>query len=82
MPLHTYLIDAFTKYAASAIAASTIFRCIVGAFLPLAGESLFNRLGLGWGSSLLGFISLLLCPVPWLLQKYGQTARERFAVTF
>ncbi|KAK1525828.1 uncharacterized protein CCOS01_08246 [Colletotrichum costaricense] len=82
MPLHTYLIDAFTKYAASAIAASTIFRCIVGAFLPLAGESLFNRLGLGWGSSLLGFVSLLLCPVPWLLQKYGQAARERFAVTF
>ncbi|KAF4816004.1 MFS transporter prlG [Colletotrichum siamense] len=80
MPLHTYLIDAFTKYAASAIAAATIFRCFVGTFLPLAGEPLFDHLGLGWGSSLLGFIALLFCPVPLLLQKYGEEVRTRFPV--
>ncbi|CAI0645549.1 unnamed protein product [Colletotrichum noveboracense] len=80
MPLHTYLIDAFTKYAASAIAAATIFRCIVGTFLPLAGEPLFDHLGLGWGSSLLGFIALLFCPVPLLLQRYGEEVRTRFPV--
>ena len=53
MPVSTYLIDAFTKYAASAMAANTIFRSIVGAFLPLAGESLYRDLGVGWGNSLL-----------------------------
>ncbi|KAF6796330.1 MFS multidrug transporter [Colletotrichum musicola] len=80
MPVHTYLIDAFTIYAASAIATTTIFRCVMGTFLPLAGEPLFDSLGLGWGSSLLGFIALALCPVPLLLQRYGEQVRNRFPV--
>ena len=37
MCIQTYLIDAFTIYAASAIAANTVLRSMFGAFLPLAG---------------------------------------------
>lgn len=49
MPILTYLADAYTIYAASAIAANTVLRSILGALLPLAGPSMYRALGLGWG---------------------------------
>lgn len=48
MSTQTYLVDAFTKHAASAIAANTVLRSLMGAFLPLAGPSLYKALGYGW----------------------------------
>ncbi|KAL8988561.1 MAG: hypothetical protein Q9177_002386 [Variospora cf. flavescens] len=83
LPVITYLVDAFPIYAASATAASIIFRSLLGALLPLAGRSMYNTLGLGWGNSLLAFISVALCPIPIVLYKYGERIREhpRFQVT-
>ena len=84
MPIQTYLIDAFTIYAASAIAANTILRSLVGALLPLAGRKMYETLGLGWGNSLLAFIALAMCPIPWVFFKYGEWIRKnpRFQVQF
>jgi hypothetical protein len=65
MCITTYLIDAFTIYAASAMAANTAVRCMMGALLPLAGQSMYQSMGLGWGNSLLGYIAVLCIPVPW-----------------
>ena len=75
MPIQTYLVDAFERYAASAIAAATIWRSIMGALLPLAGLPMYAKLGLGWGNSLLGFIAVALLPVPILLTRYGERIR-------
>ncbi|PNS18362.1 hypothetical protein CAC42_6179 [Sphaceloma murrayae] len=80
LPLQTYLVDAFTMYAASAIAAATVLRCTFGAFVPLAGGPLYSSLGYGWGTSVLGFISLASLPVPFLLMKYGGALREKYPV--
>lgn len=84
MPINTYLIDAFTIHAASALAANTILRSVVGAVLPLAGQPLYAKLGLGWGNSLLAFIAIALAPVPVLFIKYGEYMRTspRFQVKF
>jgi len=82
MCIQTYLIDAFTVYAASAIAANTVLRSIFGAFLPLAGLDMYDALGLGWGNSLLGFIALALIPIPGLFYRYGEHIRTRFKVQF
>ncbi|KAL5444090.1 hypothetical protein PMIN07_010435 [Paraphaeosphaeria minitans] len=84
MTIQTYLVDAFTVHAASAIAANTVLRSLFGAFLPLAGLDMFAALGLGWGNSLLGFIALALIPVPLLLRLRGESIRTnpRFHVTF
>ncbi len=49
MCISLYLIDAFVIYAASALAANTVIRSIMGAVLPLAGQKMYNTLGLGWG---------------------------------
>jgi Major Facilitator Superfamily len=45
MPITTYLIDAFQIYAASALAANTVLRSVLGALLPLAGPSMVSLLG-------------------------------------
>ena len=75
LSLQTYLIDAYVVYAASALAANTIVRSTAGALLPLAGPDMYRFLGLGWGSSILGFIALLFIPMPILLMKYGERLR-------
>jgi len=80
IPTSTYLIDAFQIYAASAIAANAIMRSLLGALVPLGGLNLYNKLGLGWGNSLLAFISLALIPVPVLFRAYGEMIRKRFPV--
>jgi len=45
MTIQTYLIDAFTIHAASAIAANTVLRSVFGALLPLSGLKLYDALG-------------------------------------
>jgi MFS family permease len=84
MTIQTYLVDAFSVHAASAIAANTVLRSVFGAFIPLAGLDLFAKLGLGWGNSLLGFVSLALIPVPVLFWFYGERIRTnpKFSVKF
>lgn len=76
MGCSTYVVDAYTTYAASATAASTVFRSVLGALLPLAGNSMYNELGIGWGTSLLGFIAIAFLPLPFIFLKFGQRIRE------
>ncbi|KAJ6088813.1 MFS general substrate transporter [Penicillium sp. IBT 16267x] len=80
-PIQTYFIDVSGQYAASAVAGLTAIRCIFGAFLPLAGPSMYDALGLGWGNSLLGFIALGLTPVPALIYEYGGAIRQKYPIT-
>ena len=75
IPLNAYLVDAYKVNSASAIAATIVMRCIVGALLPLAGPPLYDQLGYGWGNSLLGFVALLFVPVPMLFMRYGERLR-------
>ncbi|KAF2176662.1 MFS general substrate transporter [Zopfia rhizophila CBS 207.26] len=84
MTIQTYLVDAFTLHAASAIAANTVLRSIFGALLPLSGLSLYDKIGLGWGNSMLGFLGLAMIPVPILFRFYGERIRtsKRFQVQF
>ncbi|KAK9381924.1 major facilitator superfamily domain-containing protein [Kockiozyma suomiensis] len=78
-PTMNYLVDAYGIYAASAASASTMVRSLGGAFLPLAGESMYDALGLGWGNTLLAFIVLILLPVPISLYYHGESLRKRFS---
>jgi hypothetical protein len=75
VPNSTYLIDTFGKHSASAIAANTVLRSLFGAFTPLAGPAMYNKLGLGWGNSALGFIALAMVSIPLALLKFGERLR-------
>ena len=73
----TFLIDAYEKYAASALAAATFGRGIFSAFLPLSSQAIFLKLGIKWASTLLGGVALLLSAVPVLLVWKGNEVRRR-----
>ncbi|OAQ86733.1 fluconazole resistance protein [Purpureocillium lilacinum] len=81
LPIQAYIVDAYPQYAASGLAAFSVLRCTVAAFLPLAGPQMYKSLGVGWGSSLLGFIAVALIPIPTLIYKYGKWMRTRFPLT-
>lgn len=80
LPIQTYIIDSYPGYAASANAALTTTRSLVGALLPLAGPRMFGDLGIGWGNSLLGFLAVAFIPIPIIFIRYGKVIREKFPV--
>ncbi|KAJ5956439.1 Major facilitator superfamily domain general substrate transporter [Penicillium viridicatum] len=81
IPGQIYLVDSFgATAAASAIAANLLVRSPFSAFLDLTATPLYNKLGLGWGNSVLGFITLAFTPVPWLFYHYGGYLRTKFSV--
>ncbi|KAI1263639.1 major facilitator superfamily transporter [Xylariaceae sp. FL1019] len=79
--INAYLVDAFTVYAASALAANAVLRSLFGALFPLFSLKLYNSLGYGWGNSVLAFIALALWPVSILFYWYGEGLRHKFPVT-
>ncbi|KAI0161039.1 major facilitator superfamily domain-containing protein [Hypoxylon sp. FL1284] len=77
-----YLIDAFTAYAASAVAANTVIRSLGGTLLPLVGRRLYAALDWGGGSSLLAVFSLLCAAALAYLYAYGAAVRAKQPVRF
>lgn len=73
-----YLVDTYhgTTVASAASANSLARYGLAGAF-PLFTVQMYQRLGIGWASSLLGFIALALLPVPWVLFKFGKRIRAK-----
>ncbi|KAM0235233.1 hypothetical protein ACHAPO_006030 [Fusarium lateritium] len=72
-----YLVDTFTMYAASAIAANTFLRSMFAAAFPLVVGPLYHNLGVGPGSSITGGFAALLIPVPFIFYTYGKRIRAR-----
>ncbi|KAI6086587.1 MFS general substrate transporter [Hypoxylon rubiginosum] len=79
--IFTFLVDAYPRYAASALAANSFVRCIFAAAFPLFGIQMYNKLGYQWGSSLLAFLTVAMMPFPYLFFRYGKQIRKtsRFA---
>lgn len=73
-----YVVDTYTTYAASATGAAAFVRTMAGFSFPLFAPKMYDVLGVGWGNSLLGFISLGLGVVaPLLLWRFGGWLRSR-----
>ncbi|CAI7630100.1 hypothetical protein N7533_004086 [Penicillium manginii] len=72
-----YVVDAYSKYAASAIGIIAAGENTFSAFLPLAAMSMYSTLGYNWASTLLAFISLALSLAPILFVVWGKEIRAR-----
>ena len=70
-----YLVDTFTKYAASAVAANTFLRSCFACAFPLVVGPLYHNLGVGPGSSICAGFAVLLVPVPFIFYRYGKRIR-------
>lgn len=76
--LQTYLVDAYTTYAASAFAAATILRSVFGTVFPLFAEDLYHTLDYGWGTTTIALIAVVIgWPAPFLLWRFGPRLRAR-----
>ncbi|VUC35884.1 unnamed protein product [Clonostachys rosea] len=76
-PLLNYLADSYGMFAASAMAASSSTRSIMGALLPLASYPLYDGLGIAWATTLLGSLTLLLSIIPFVFWRYSTTIRRK-----
>ncbi|KAF9458414.1 MFS polyamine transporter [Collybia nuda] len=74
--IQTYIVDAFTLYAASALAAAACFRSLAGFGFPLFAPAMYDKLGYGKGDTVLAVVAIVIgCPAPWILWYYGKRIR-------
>jgi hypothetical protein len=74
-----YFIDVYGPLnGASAMAANGLARYTLGAAFPLFTFQMYERLGVAWATSLLGFVSVAMIPIPWLFWwRYGEVIRGK-----
>ncbi|KAM5463538.1 MFS siderochrome iron transporter 1 [Microsporum ferrugineum] len=77
LSLMNYLIDAYTIYAASVLAANSVLRSLFGAAFPLFTRYMYQNLGIHWASTIPAFLALACVPFPFLFYKYGADIRKR-----
>ena len=76
-PANNYIVDSYQHYAASGLAAKTFVRSMWGGVCPLFTIQMYHRLGYEWASTLMAFISLTCCVIPYLFYIYGARIRKR-----
>ena len=77
LSIMNYLIDAYTIYAASTLAANAVLRSLFGAIFPLFTNYMYQNLGIHWASSIPAFLALACVPFPFLFYKYGHAIRMK-----
>ncbi|KAJ4304370.1 hypothetical protein N0V88_001983 [Collariella sp. IMI 366227] len=77
LSLLTYMIDSYTVFAASVLAANSVLRSLFGAAFPLFTTYMYNDLGIHWASTIPAFLALACTPFPFLFYKYGAQIRMK-----
>jgi hypothetical protein len=72
-----YLIDSYTIYAASVLAANSVLRSLFGAAFPLFTSQMYSRLGIHWASTIPAFLALACLPFPFVFYKMGERIRMK-----
>ncbi|KAL7939956.1 major facilitator superfamily domain-containing protein [Trichoderma barbatum] len=73
-----YITDTYTgNTVASASSSNSLARYAFAAVFPLFTIQMYEKLGVGWAASLLGFITVALLPIPWALFRYGPSIRAK-----
>ncbi|CCC14583.1 hypothetical protein SMACR_09571 [Sordaria macrospora] len=72
----TYMVDSFETYAASALAAVTVSRSVLGCIFAFVGNGLYRRLGYEWGTLLLFFLCVVITPLPTVFYYWGPRLRR------
>lgn len=76
--MQAYIIDSYTRFAASGMAAVIVLRSLAGFGFPLFAPYMYAALGYGWGNSVVGFISIVVgVPAPYFFWFYGSKLRAK-----
>ncbi|KAI5296513.1 hypothetical protein KEM52_001147 [Ascosphaera acerosa] len=73
---NNYLVDTYQHQAASALAAKTFLRSLWGAGAVLFTEQMYHRLNDQWASTLLAFIGVGCCAIPYVFWFFGPAIRK------
>lgn len=81
-----YLATCYPTYVASVFAGNGFCRASFACAFPLFGRAMYENLAtknypVAWGSSLVGFLTLGLAIIPFILYKYGPSLRARSSYT-
>jgi MFS family permease len=79
---YQYIIDSYETYAASALVMVTLIRYVAAGGMVVVGVPFYRNMGVHWTLTILGGISVLLTPLPYVFFKYGKNirARSKYAV--
>lgn len=78
VPCNFFMLEVYgSKYGASSSGASSLSRYTLSAAFPLFVIQMYETLGVGWATSLLGFIALAMAPIPWVFYYKGPSLRAR-----
>ncbi|KHN95042.1 Major facilitator superfamily domain, general substrate transporter [Metarhizium album ARSEF 1941] len=73
-----FMLDAYgPMYAASASGAMMMSRYLLSAAFPLFALQMYKALGVGWATSVLGFVTVAMAPIPWGFWVLGERIRRR-----
>lgn len=75
--VNSYIVDSYSNFAASAIAAKTLMRSVVGGMIPLFVTQMFHGMGCQYAGLLLALISCLILPIPFVFYRYGDSIRAK-----
>ena len=77
LSVFNYLIDSYTIFAASVLAANSAMRSSFGAAFPLFTTYMYHGIGIHWASSIPAFLALLCVPFPFIFYRYGAQIRKK-----
>ena len=79
---YMYVIDSYDIYAASALGFMTVSRYCAAGGMTIVGVPFYRNMGVHWTLTILGCISAIMVPVPYIFYRYGPVIRRwsRYAV--
>jgi MFS family permease len=77
---YLYTFDAFESSAASALSVGAVVRYVAAGIMVPVSIPMYENLGVHWTLTLLGCISTILTPVPFVMWKFGYAIRKRSRV--
>lgn len=78
---YQYIIDSYEIFAASALASVTLIRYVVAGGMVEVAIPMYSKLGVHWTLTIMGAVSTLMVPVPYLFYAYGTTIRAKSRYT-
>ncbi|KAL3464270.1 major facilitator superfamily domain-containing protein [Aspergillus heterothallicus] len=79
---YMYVIDSYDAYAASALGFMTVSRYCAAGGMTVVGIPFYSNMGVHYTLTILGCISVVMTPLPYVLWKFGHVIRgwSKFAV--